>query len=469
MNDPEYPPTPLLNAFLKLLDGWAPAFSQHRTLMRAIRLALAHVLTPGQRVITRLISSCGREQRDWSGDYKFFSRSPWAQSKLFAPVLADCLGHLEQEQFVHIAGDMTHVRKTGRKVAGVHCMRDPMSPPFHVNLIYGLRFLQLTCVLPLYRKNKEASPRSVPVLFDEVPSLAKPGRKATEEQTQEYLKEKRKPRGMIQTIQALKSLREQLDAQGCKKTALVTLDGSFCNRTVFGAQLERTQVICRVRKDARLCFRSTEAGRRFYDTAKFTPEEVRRDESIAWQSGKFFHGGAFRQLRYKEIPELYWQRGAKKRPLRLIVIAPTPYRLHKQGRFHYRQPAYLLSTDLSTQADALVQVYLDHWQIEVNHREEKSNFGVGEAQVRNERSVPRQPAFTVAIYSMLLLSALEAYGVKRTGDYLPLPKWRRNAKRPSCADIIAQLRKEMDRAGPELAEIEPRIRHLAEATLMAAA
>ncbi|MFM8765765.1 MAG: hypothetical protein ACKOHM_09925 [Spartobacteria bacterium] len=58
--------TPLLDAFLKLLEGWASAFSQHRTHQRAIRLALAHVLTPAHRMISRLITSCGRQELDWS-------------------------------------------------------------------------------------------------------------------------------------------------------------------------------------------------------------------------------------------------------------------------------------------------------------------------------------------------------------------------------------------------------------------
>ncbi len=129
----------------------------------------------------------------------------------------------------------------------------------------------------------------------------------------------------------------------------------------------------------------------------------------------------------------------------------------------------MLTTDLKTPAAELIQAYFDHWQIEVNHREEKSNFGIGDAQVRNKKSVPRQPAFGVAIYAMLLLAALEAYGTERTSDYLQLPKWRKGAKRPSCADIIAQLRREMDEAGSKLVEFEPRERYLTPATLMAAA
>jgi hypothetical protein len=56
--------------------------------------------------------------------------------------------------------------------------------------------------------------------------------------------------------------------------------------------------------------------------------------------------------------------------------------------------------------------------------------------------VPRQPALVVAVYAMLLLAALRAYGPERTGDYLPPPKWGRPGQRPSCLDLISLLRKQ---------------------------
>jgi hypothetical protein len=77
------------------------------------------------------------------------------------------------------------------------------------------------------------------------------------------------------------------------------------------------------------------------------------------------------------------------------------------------------------------------------HREEKDTLGIGQAQLRSPGSVPRQPAFVVAAYSALLLAWLETSGAGRGDAYEPLPKWQRNAERPSCLDLIALLRKEM--------------------------
>ncbi len=135
-------------------------------------------------------------------------------------------------------------------------------------------------------------------------------------------------------------------------------------------------------------------------------------------------------------------RGQKKE-LRLLIMAPVGYRTSKNGRKYYRQPAYLLTIDLATPAEQLIQDYFDRWGIEVNHRDEKEILGVGEAQVWNEKSVRKVPALLVAMYSSLMLAGLKCYGPARTADYEPLPKWRRGAKRPSCLDLVTLLRKQL--------------------------
>ena len=129
--------------------------------------------------------------------------------------------------------------------------------------------------------------------------------------------------------------------------------------------------------------------------------------------------------------------------MRLFVVAPTPYRTRHSGKIYYRQPAYLLTTDQASRAQALLQICVDRWQIEVNQREEKDRVGIGQAQLWNAIAVPKQPALSVAAYSALLLAALFAFGADRGAAYAALPKWRRHALRPSCLDLITLLRKEV--------------------------
>jgi hypothetical protein len=345
---------------------------------------------------------------------------------------------------VGVAVDDTQLHKTGRCIQQAFHQRDPLSPPFHTNLILGLRFLQASLLVPLHKRSA-ASCRALPIRFEESSRVKRPGKNASQEEWKQYRQERKKKNLSTHFVGMMGQTRKALDdAGGAQKTLVVATDGSFCNRTVFGAKRDRTELVARVRKDARLCNRAPAGSRRFYDVNKFTPEEVRKDNSIPWHTTKIFYGGKRRIVRYKEVDLLYWQGGARKLPLRLIVVAPTPYRKRKSGKVYYRDPAYLLTTALLDSAKALLQIYFDRWQIEVNHREEKDTLGVGQAQLWNPISVPKQPVLVVAAYSALLLAALLAFGPKRTSDYAKLPKWRRNAKRPSCLDLITLLRKEMD-------------------------
>jgi hypothetical protein len=400
--------------------------------------------------VARVLAATGRDQCDWSTEYRLFSRSPWQTRELFFSVIQRALpfAGAEKEPIV-LAGDFTHLVKSGRHIPLLHCMRDPLSPPFHPNLIYGLRFFQVTVLCPFGDRQEQPLPaRSVPVRFAASPVLSKPGKKATEQQRAQYRKTLKQRLSSVAARQVLEELRQDFDRAGAStRPLLVALDGSFCNQVFFKKAISGVELLCRCRKDAVLCLPQQsvpelKGPKRFYDSRCFTPDSVRQDETVAWQSGSFFHGGAFHPIRYKELRTLLWRKGGGRRLLRLIVLAPTGYRLHQHGRLLYRQPAFLLSTDRHSPTEQLIAAYLQRWQIEVNHREEKSTLGLGHAQVRNPLSVPRQPALVVAVYAMLLLAALRAYGPQRTSDYLPLPKWGRPPSRPSLLDLISLLRKQ---------------------------
>lgn len=448
----------LLKELLLLLDDFGPVFSQERVFGRARRQALGLLCALGIRTVARVLAALGRDQCDWTAEYRLFSRSPWQSRALSLPVIQRSLPFAgPQNQPIVLAGDFTHLVKSGKQIPQRHCMRDPLSPPFHVNLIYGLRFFQVTVLCPFRDRPKPLAARSIPLRFESSPVVAKPGKKATAEERTEYQRNLKKRLSSVAARQVLLELRDDYDQAGARdRSLLVVLDGSFCNQVFFKEALPRTELLCRCRRDAALCLAQAsdpqlKGPQRFYDPKTFSPESVLQDQSIPYKSGWFFHGGRFHQIRYKELGPVFWRKGAGRRPLRLIVIAPTGYRLHKLGRLLYRQPAFLLSTDLVSPLEFLIASYLERWQIEINHREEKTTLGLGQAQVRHPRSVPRQPALVVAVYAMLLLAALRAYGPERTADYLPPPKWGRPGQRPSCLDLVSLLRKQC-LENPELIE-----------------
>ena len=434
----------LLEAFLNISNELTGMFSQERTARRATRLLLSNLLCLGRHWLTRMLCATNRDQCDWSADYRLFSRSPWKTQGLFEPVVRRSLGYLDKEEFICIAGDETKIKRAGRKVKRSRWMRDPLSPPFQVNFIKGIRIIQFTVILPLHRI-AAVTARSIPVLFEPVESLAKPKKKAGTKEIAAYNKAKRKNTMCDQSVEHMLTLRKAFDAAGAfARIILFTLDGGFCNRKIFKATLDRCLVLARCRKDAKLCFAANDPAhpQKKYADEKFTPESIRQDDSIPYRSGQFFIGGKYRKIRYKEVRKVLWQRGAGEKLLRLIVLAPIPYHLSLNSKANYREPAYLLTDANDMNICKLIQAYVDRWEIEVNHRDEKQHLGVGDPQVWNDASVDRFPAFIVASYAFLLLASLEAYGAKRTDEYLRPPKWQRRRTRPSCLDLLALVRKE---------------------------
>lgn len=365
----------LLSEFLAITQDWRGVFPQQRTFQRAVRQALGSLVCLGRRCLSRIIWTNGGQHRSWGAEYFLHSRCEWQPQELFRPILQRALAYCPG-RLVGVAVDDTRLPKTGRCIPQAFYQRDPLSPPFHVNLLLGLRFLQASLLVPTYRL-APVSTRGLPIRFEEVSRVKKPSRKAKPEAWQEY-KQAIKQHNLSQSVvRSMGQLRRELDLAGGEKKVLVLAgDGSFCNRTCFRAPRDRTEWISRTRKDAVLCRRAAEGSRRFYDAEKFTPDRVRQEETLPWSQTKVFYGGKWRKVRYKEVSVVYWQGGAGRCPLRLLVVAPTPYRKRKSSKLYYRQPAYLLTTDLKDSVKQLLQIYFDRWQIEVNHRDEKDTLGV---------------------------------------------------------------------------------------------
>ena len=434
----------LSTALFELIDFLRPMFSQERIFERVQRLMITGMLTMGNHFITRMIATAGLDQRDWTSDYRVFSISPWKDEDLFQPIIQQSLEYVPGN-YVSVAMDDVGVERTGKHIPGAQYMRDPLSPAFHVNFVWGLRFIQFSLLLPLHQTH--AAPcRGIPIRFAHVPIVKKPGKRASEE-TQKAYREEKKRRNLSQAgVAHMKAMRKAFDEAGARdRWLLVFADGSYCNQTTFRADYDRTSLIARARKDAALCYPVDPQDRKhrnhFYGK-RFTPEAIRQDSNYAYKTTQVYFAGKYRALKYKEVKEVYWPRGAKRKPIRLIVVAATPYHPPGKNRPYYREPAYLLTTDQDLPIDILMQGYFDRWQIEVNHRDEKSVMGVGQAQVWNAKSVKRQPAFVVASYSLLLLAGLKAFGPERGEAYEVLPSWRKKAKRPSCLDLIQRLRRE---------------------------
>jgi hypothetical protein len=465
------------------LQPWRPAFAQQRTWQRAHRLAYGLLLCLRTHLTSNAICATGRQFLDWSADYRLFSRNPWDPHVLFDPIFDHLSALLPSPQAPVVAAlDDTLCKKTGRHIPGATYARDPLSPPFHVNLARGLRFVQASV---LVRATQFLGPaRALPVRFEPAPPAVKPPslkaahqhtRKNQRNQTKQKRNAKKKTSAQTANQQAalvtpeekeyrlqkklcaltqvgvrvLQSLRQSLDARPDtrQRQLLVSGDGSYTNRTVLRQLPERTTFIGRIRKDAKLFLAlpptsvTRSGGRpRRYGVLAPTPEQTLHDETVPVVRVRCFAAGQVREIPVKVVRTVYWRKAGPDLPLLLLVIKPLGYRLRKGSKLLYRQPAFLICTDLQLDLTILLQAYVDRWEIECNHRDEKSLIGTAQGQVWNPLAVVRLPQFQVAIYSLLLLASILAYGFQRTAVYLPLPLWRRKSIRPSILDLLNLLR-----------------------------
>lgn len=436
----------LIGVFFRITNQWYSVLPQKRTLKNALFLSISLICAIGRKTITRAISAGGKDQFDWTLFYRFFSKSPWDHRDLFNPILKEALP-LVDDEVIAIGFDDTLIKKTGKKIPGTSWQRDPSGPKFLTQFAWGIRYLQGSLLLPLY--NKDNLPcRAIPVSFSQLIHIKKPSKRAPKFDHEMYDEMKKLYNSSAEFVLMLTDLRERIDGLGYQNKKLVAVvDGSYCNQTCFNHGLNNVTVVGRLRKNSRLYLPVSGQGKRRYSADSFTPDEIRQSNDHRYKTTKTHFAGEWYEVKYKELKNVCWKYGTKTMPMRLIVIAPIGYRKKHKGKKQYRDPGYLLTNDVELDIETIIQKYFDRWQIEVNFKEEKSLMGLGDAQVWSEKSVTKAPAFVAATYAALLLSSVIVYGDKRQNLKHLYPKWRNKpSKRPSCLDLMTQVRIEVHRS-----------------------
>jgi hypothetical protein len=407
--------------FLKLIQDWQVIFPGQRSHMRISDLALGNIMNQGRKTISKSLICLGKDQDNWAPYYDVFSDTPWQSDGLFQPVF-DFWQEYYQRQgwFNHpiIASiDWSIMKKSGKKIPHTQRYRDPLSPHFHTNLIWGQRFLQTSANFPMEQPYLGPA-RSIPISFR---LTARPtplkGKDKKDEAKQKAYRQLEKELSLTEyTLKEIEGISQKVGKWA--NYLIMTGDGGFCNRKTFRANYPKTGLLCRCRKDAALYYpvlaTNNKVGRkRIYGEKAPTPAEVLKDEKIAWQETEVRIGDHKCLVRYKTVKGLLWKGNGKDNQITLLVIKGQPY-LPKGGKKRdYREPIPLFYQGVAYPDAHLVQWYLWRSQIEVNIRDEKQLFGLGDGQVWNERSVENYPAFQVGSYALMILGALKAYGFRR--------------------------------------------------------
>ncbi len=225
------------------------------------------------------------------------------EQKVFAHLCAEIEQCGAPDSPLVVAMDDSLLRKTGRTIYGSGYRRDPLSPPFRINFVRGLRVLQISAAV---RQGSLGAARMIPIDFQHAALPAKPHKKAPQVEQEAYQAERAKKNINLVGRARLAHLRQQMDERGSSSRRLIaTLDGRFTNSTVLKHIPQQTVLIGRVRKDAAFFNppeQQPERGRkRKYGQRCPTPEALLKDEQVPWQTVSAYAVGKTYQFKIKTL------------------------------------------------------------------------------------------------------------------------------------------------------------------------
>jgi len=437
--------TPALSGAFDALFALARgAFGQERVFERARALAHAGIVSLGRRTITGLLATCGRQFEDWSAAYRLFERARMDFEALWRVPLGEADRALPADAPFFAVLDDTHLPRRGRKVAAAAWRHDPLGPPFAHQIVWAQRALEIAALLPA-EPGRPSPARAVPVDLALQSAVAPCPKKATAEQRHEHEARRREASMTALGAARLAALRRRLDSvAGAARRLVAALDGGYTNKALFQSIPPNTTLVGRIRKDAKLFAPppDEEPGaparrgrRRLYGPALAAPEALLKDDTVAWQTVRAFAAGREREFQCKTIERCRWARGSGGRDMRLVVIRPLSAHPHESGRrLFFAHPGYLICSDPALDLQQIVQIYTWRWEIEVGFREQKTQFGLGQAQVRTQPATTTVLGFQAFTYALVLLAGRQS-GLAA----LPRPKWQNTKAAQSQRITFGQL------------------------------
>lgn len=427
---------PLVNNLLKLLAAHRPIFGQERIYERVVALVLAEVFTFGRHTVTQLLMSLGLNEQDWSAWYRLFSADRFAADAASDVLLGQTLKHVPSDAVYVVAGDGTQVPRSSQTMEGTSWLRCLLTPVFKVGIHRAQRWFNGSWLMPAEEGYSRAMPlRWLPAFPDK--AVRQVWDACTEWQA---------------ALHFLTWLRQGLNQRGRAEQALLMVaDGNYDTLELWKRLPVGVTLLARSAKNRRLHHlprpQHGRGRRRVYGERSPSPQQNWQDKKTPWRETSLLIRGRIRQLRYHVSGPLL-RYGAPQTPLILILVGGEQYQKH--GRKKYRPPVPYLVNALQDQhgnwglplpIETLLFWAWQRWEIEVCHREIKSNLGLGDKQCWNPIATVRSVQWTAWVYSLLLLAAYQTWGLC-AAPQVPT-RWWRGARRWSFNTLWRAYRAEL--------------------------
>lgn len=400
----------LLKQLFELVEASRGVVKQERVFERVKALVLAELFAFARHTVTQLLMGLGQTEEDWSSWYRLFG-GRFNYEHASAVLVQETLRHVPAEAVYVVAGDATQTPRSSRSLEGVSWLRHPRTPPFHPGIHLAQRWFNGCWLAPAEAGYSRAFPiRWQPAFTEASQAEAHPPKRESEA-----------------AVDFLGWLRARLEANGrAGQTLLLVGDGRYDSLPLWSAlsgQAEETVVLVRSAKNRALYQMPPEPGqargrKRLYGARAPTPQALWQ-ERTGWQRLTLSVRGRERPLQVK-VRGPFLRRGAAGCPLFLIVVRGKDHGPVRREPLPYLVNARRTSAgswQLPLPLETLLFWAWQRWEIEVCHRELKSNFGLGNKQCFNPIAAVTSVQWSAWVYTLFLLAGYRTFGLARAGDH----------------------------------------------------
>ncbi len=283
--------------------------------------------------------------------------------------------------------DATQTPRSSRKLEGSGWLRNLRTPPFMVGIHAAQRRFNGSWLMPA----EQGYSRAVPIRW--MPAFTEKSHPQEHEACKEW----------EATVAFSMWLRCQLSEHGRDRQPILMVgDGSYDNLNLWKHLPEHVILLARSAKNRVLSELpdATMHKNRKYGQRAPKPQDIWQDKTTSWQPLEIEVRGKKRQNKYGKLD--------RRQPLPFLVNAVQD----DCGQWQLPLPV-----------DTLLFWAWQRWELEVCHRELKSNFGLGNKQCFNPYSAVLFVQWSTWVYSLLLLAGYRTWGLWGAPE-VPTRWWR---------------------------------------------
>jgi hypothetical protein len=387
----------LLKELTDLLKAHRRLFSQERVFQRVALLVVAEIIVFARHTVTQLLMGIGQTDGDWSSWYRLFSRLRFPYEAASGVVFGETLRHVPQEEPYVVGGDGTQTPRSSGKIEGAHWLHNPQSPVFKRGIHIAQRWFNGSWLTPA----ENGYSRAVPLRW--LPAFTAKSQPRVTTPSKEW----------EAAVAFLVWVKQQLVIAGrAGQRVLMVADGHYDTLPLWQHLPEGVILLARSAKNRALWHLpgpQARPNRRYGERAR-VPADYWREQK-GWRPLQLLVRGKERHLQVK-VAGPFLRQGAANRPLFLIIVRG------KDNRCTRRQPlAFLVNAWLDASGAWVLPLPVEQllfwawqrWELEVAHRELKSNFGLGDKQCWNPVAAVTSVQWSAWVYALLLLAGYRSW------------------------------------------------------------